>query len=187
MKCSNSLAYSFVLPYAGFPLTWKSQGEKLWSREKSGNFIFLLKLRDLFLNADFHENLLLFLSIIENVCNCCIYPILTYTCDFSRNCSFCIIFKCYIYSSIKVNTHIIEDIRNECHWDLSNMCTYDIDVQSVADKMVREIYFRSQGKGRELFFKFLVGTVVTLYSGTLVILCLHYVSGNTRQLYGYYG
>ena len=38
-------------------------------REKSGNFVFFLKVLGIsFLNPDFHENLLL-LSIIDNVCH----------------------------------------------------------------------------------------------------------------------
>ena len=48
----------------GFPLTWKSQGEKLWS----GNFIFLLKVKVRgTLKKYIAIYLVLFLSIIENV------------------------------------------------------------------------------------------------------------------------
>ena len=42
-------------------------GIQIVVREKSGNFVFFLKV-GIFLNAHFHENLLL-LSIIDNVCH----------------------------------------------------------------------------------------------------------------------
>ena len=54
---------------------WKTgkTGEKIMVREKSGNFILGPKSGKsqgiLFQNADCHENLLLFLSIIEKVCH----------------------------------------------------------------------------------------------------------------------
>ena len=39
------------------------------------------------------------------------------------------------------------------------MCTYDVDLQSVADKMVGEISLKVREKVSEFFFKFLVGTL----------------------------
>ena len=60
---------------SGFPqgLENRENREKIMVREKSGNFILGQKSGKsqgiLFQNADCHENLLLFLSIIEKVCH----------------------------------------------------------------------------------------------------------------------
>ena len=42
---------------------------------------------------------------------------------------------------------------SDCHyWALSTMCTYDVYLQSVSDKMVRQTSLEVREKVRELFF-----------------------------------
>ena len=41
------------------------------------------------------------------------------------------------------------------------MCIYDIDIQAVADKMVRECLWKSgKSPGNVFFFKFVVGNLI---------------------------
>ena len=60
----------------------------------------------------------------------------------------CIAFKCYI-SSIKLYRYDMEGVIWDHHWDLSTMCTYDIDQQVVGN------FFESPG----IFFQILVGSL----------------------------
>ena len=107
--------------------------------------------------------MLLFLSIIENVC----HGIHQYESTHAN-------FKEFLYFSLfssvtsaALNTiHISYGISYFRHRDSSDIFTYDIARQSVVDKMVREISLevreksgKSQGKVREFCFHILVGTL----------------------------
>ena len=50
------------------PTDLKKSGSNIVVREKSGNFESQCKVRDFVFNADFHENLLLFWSNLDNFC-----------------------------------------------------------------------------------------------------------------------
>ena len=58
---------------------------------------------------------------------------------------------------------------SDCHWYLSNMCTYNIELQSVADKIVREISLEvgeKLGKSQGTFFEIIGGNPDTSICAT---------------------
>ena len=133
-------------------------------RKKSGNFILGQKSGKsqgiLFLTADCHANLLLFLSIIENVC----HGIHQYE-------SIHVNFKEFLYFSLfsSVTSRALNTIQISYgmsyfrHRDSSDIFTYDIARQSVVDKMVREISLEvreKSGKSQEISFSHFCGNPV---------------------------
>ena len=63
----------------------------------------------------------------------------------------------------------MEWVISDHHWEMSNMFTYDIDRQSVVDKMVRDISLEVREKSGIFFLKFLVGTLNYHYVGILQV------------------
>ena len=62
----------------------EKSGSNIVVREKSGNFESQCKVRDFVFNADFHENLLLFWSNLDNFCQVIHQYEIKCMCEFSR-------------------------------------------------------------------------------------------------------